>query len=65
MESQAQQLKSLFEEVRKLDFGIVRDPKFKGEKIPSFEEFIKCCRNLGLHPYIELKADTQYTEAQV
>ena len=54
-----------FEEVRKLDFGIVRDPKFKGEKIPSFEEFIKCCRNLGLHPYIELKADTQYTEAQV
>lgn len=54
-----------FEEVRKLDFGIVKDPKFKGEKIPSFEEFIKCCRNLGLHPYIELKADTQYTEAQV
>ena len=54
-----------FEDVRKLDFGIVRDPKYKGEKIPSFEEFIKCCRNLGLHPYIELKADTQYTEAQV
>lgn len=28
---------------------------FKGTKIPSFEQFVALCRNIGLHPYIELK----------
>lgn len=30
--------------------------------IPTFEDFIKLCRNLSLHPYIELK---EGTEAQI
>ena len=44
-----------FEEVRALDFGSWMSEDYAGEKIPSLEEFIKLCRNLGLHPYIELK----------
>ena len=30
---------------------------FAGEKIPTFEEFIWLCRNLELHPYIEIEPD--------
>lgn len=44
-----------FEQVRALDFGSWKDKKYVGEKIPSFEEFISLCRNLSLHPYIEVK----------
>jgi hypothetical protein len=36
-----------------------------GTKIPSFEQFIKLCKNIGLHPYIELKTNGGYTEAQI
>lgn len=50
------------EAVRALDFGSWKAEKYAGEKIPRFEEFIALCRNLGLHPYIELK---EGTEAQI
>lgn len=40
-----------FNQVRALDFG-------KGEKIPTITEFLKLCRALGLHPYIELKGSS-------
>lgn len=43
------------EEVKKLDFGAWFNEKYLDEKIPTFEEFIVLCRNLGLHPYIEIK----------
>lgn len=35
-------------QLKELDFG-------QGEKIPTLEEFLRLCRGLGLHPYIELK----------
>lgn len=47
-----------FEAVRALDFGSWKSEDYAGEKIPTFEEFIALCRNLGLHPYIELKQGT-------
>lgn len=52
-------------ELRTLDFNWsnTEDKKkelteYSGEKIPTFEEFIILCRNLGLYPYIELKTTT-------
>lgn len=48
-----------FEAVRALDFGSWKSEKYAGEQIPTFAEFISLCRNLGLHPYIELKEGTQ------
>lgn len=42
--------------VRSLDFGSWKSADYAGEKIPTFEEFISLCRNIGLHPYIEIKA---------
>lgn len=50
------------EAVRALDFGSWKSEEYAGEQIPRFEEFIALCRNLGLHPYIELK---EGTEAQI
>lgn len=43
------------EQVKALDFGSWKSSAYAGEKIPTFEEFILLCKNLGLHPYIELK----------
>lgn len=39
-------------------------PGYDSVTIPTFEEFLVLCRNLSLHPYIELKMNA-YTEAQV
>lgn len=47
------------------DFGSWKNIKYRGTKIPTFEEFIILCRNLGLHPYIELKNTTAFTDAQL
>lgn len=41
------------------DFGIWKSSEYAGTKIPTFEEFISLCKNIGLHPYIELKVGTQ------
>ena len=40
-------------------------PGYSTTTIPTFEEFIDLCRRLSLHPYIELKANGNYTEAQI
>lgn len=48
-----------FNYVRSLDFGSWKSADYAGEKIPTFAEFMALCRNLGLHPYIELKGGTQ------
>lgn len=37
---------------------------YRGEKIPTFEEFIALCKELGLHPYIEIKGSMTDAEAQ-
>jgi len=54
-----------FEEVRALDFGSWMSADYAGVKIPSFEEFILLCRNIGLKPYIELKSNGEYTAEQI
>lgn len=41
------------------DFGIYKGAQFAGARIPSFEQFIKTCRKLGLRAYIELKTGTE------
>lgn len=47
-----------FAEVRKYDFGSWKSTKYRGEKIPSFQEFIEFCKENSIHPYIELKEET-------
>lgn len=54
-----------FTTVRNYDFGAWKNSKYTGTKIPTFEEFIALCRNLGLHPYIEIKQNTSYTQEQL
>lgn len=54
-----------WEQVQQYDFGSWKSSAYAGTKIPSFEQFITLCRNIGLHPYIELKNSATYTEAQI
>lgn len=51
--------------VRTYDFGSWKSSAYTGTKIPTLEEFLVLCRNLGLHPYIEIKSDFTYTDAQI
>lgn len=37
---------------------------YRGEKIPTFEAFIALCKELGLHPYIEIKGTITDGEAK-
>lgn len=46
-----------FEQVRTYDFGSWKNSAYAEEKIPSFEEFCKLCKQIGLKPYVELKTD--------
>lgn len=41
------------------DFGSWKNSAYAGQKIPTFEEFLKLCRNIGLSAYVELKVGTQ------
>ena len=43
------------EELRQYDFGSWMGEEFAGTRIPTFEEYLSLCKNLGLQPYIELK----------
>lgn len=54
-----------YAQVRTYDFGSWKSSDYAGTLIPSFEEFIALCRDIGLHPYIELKSNGSYTEAQI
>lgn len=44
-----------YDELLTFDFGSWKANEYVGEKIPTFESFVILCRNLGLHPYIEIK----------
>lgn len=46
-------------EVRSFDFGSWKDPSFRGTQIPTLEEFLSLCAELGLSPHLELKAGTR------
>lgn len=55
-----------YEELLQYDFGSWKNSKYAGTKIPTFEEFIALCKEIGLHPYIEIKNDGEtYTQEQV
>lgn len=54
-----------FEQVRTYDFGSWKSEEYAGEKIPTFEEFMTLCKQIGLTPYIELKSSHTYTEGQI
>ena len=52
------------DEARAYDYGSWKDMSFKGEAIPTFEEFIALCAELGLHPYIEIKSSITAEQAK-
>ena len=54
-----------YADVYQYDFGSWKSPAYAGTKIATFEEFIVLCKNIGLHPYIELKSNGSYTELQI
>ena len=54
-----------WEQVQTYDFGSWKSSAYAGTKIPSFEQFLSLCKDIGLHPYIELKSDAPYTQAQI
>lgn len=54
-----------YEQALEYDFGIWKSQTYAGTKIPTFEEFLMLCRNIMLHPYIELKDNGGYTQAQI
>ena len=45
-----------YEQARTYDFGSWKSEKYKGTPILTFEQFIRTCDGLALHPYVELKA---------
>lgn len=47
------------------DFGIWKGGEYAGEKIPTLAQFLDFCKSTGIHPYIELKYSTGWTEEQV
>jgi len=42
-------------ELKALDFGSWFSPDFSGTEIPTFKEFLKCCKKLGLCAVVEIK----------
>ena len=46
-------------DLQQLDFGSWFSSDYNGERIATLEDFLKLCRNKGLHPYIEIKWDIQ------
>ena len=54
-----------YEQALDYDFGIYKGDEYAGTKIPTLEQFVLLCRNLGLHPYIEIKSSYDYTRQQV
>ena len=53
--------KMTYEELLQFDFGSWKSDDYTGTKIPTFEEFIRLCKELELHPYIELKRSNNFS----
>ena len=49
--------KMTFEQIRKLDAGSWKGEKFKGEKVPTLDEYLKLLKGTTCHPVIEIKQD--------
>ena len=54
-----------YEQALEYDFGIWKNQRYAGTKIPTLAQFLALCREIMLHPYIELKDNGNYTEAQI
>lgn len=54
-----------YEQALEYDFGIWKNAKYAGTKIPTFEQFLLLCKNIGLNPYVEIKTNETYTEEQI
>ena len=54
-----------YEELLQYDFGSWKSSAYAGEKIPTFEEFIALCKEIGIHPYIEIKNSATYTQENI
>ena len=54
-----------YEEALQYDFGSWKSEKYKGTKIPTFEQFIRLCRELHLFPYVEIKHGNLCTDTQL
>ena len=54
-----------YSQVRQYDFGSWKSSKYAGTQIPTLEEFLYLCKCIMLHPYIELKSNGNYTQAQI
>lgn len=52
-----------YQQLLQYDFGSWKSSAYTGTRIPTAEEFLKLCRALCLHPYLELKNNV--TEAHV
>lgn len=52
-----------YEQLLQYDFGSWKGEEWTGTKIPTAEEFLKLCRAIDLHPYLELK--NSFTETRV
>lgn len=54
-----------YQEALTYDFGIAKDVKFAGTKIPSFEQFIVMCKNVGLNAYLDIKIQLSSTQRNI
>ena len=51
-------------QVRQYDFGSWKGTEFTGTQIPTFEEFIRLCKYIDMHPYIEIKSGASQAEVE-
>jgi glycerophosphoryl diester phosphodiesterase len=49
--------KMTYAEIQKLDAGSWKGKQFKGEKVPTFDEYLDLLQGTACHPVIEIKAD--------
>lgn len=54
-----------YAETLQYDFGSWKSADYAGTKIATLSEFLSTCKGLGLHPYIELKNNGNYTQEQI
>lgn len=54
-----------YTQVSSYDFGAWKSSEYAGTKIPTLNEFASVCKNLALHPYVEIKSAATYSESQI
>ena len=54
-----------FSEARELDFGSWKSAYYTGTQMPSFEEMLSLCKNIGLDIYVEIKSESPWTQERI